>query len=99
MRQQAAGEKVRSGVRAGLLCVLCQGQCRKKEQWREGQHSVNLSLRCIKHEGFLCSLEMSSLQLAVDSKESQLNWPIAEVGAALGRAPADLSVGQNVQVP
>lgn len=88
---------MRSGAHAGLLCVLCQGQCRKKEQG-EG-HSVNLSLRFIEHEGFLCSLEISSLQLAVESKESQLNWPIAEVGAALGRAPADLSAGQNVQVP
>lgn len=45
---------------------------------------MNLSLRFIEHEGFLCSLEISSLQLAVESKESQLNWPIAEVGAALG---------------
>lgn len=82
MWQQAAGEKVRSGARAGLLCVLCHRQCRKKEQG-EG-HSVNLSLRFIEHEGFLCSLEISSLQLAVESEESQLNWPIAEMGAALG---------------
>lgn len=60
---------------------------------------MNLSLRFIEYEGFLCSLEMSSLPLAVESKESQLNWPVAEVGTALGRAPADLSAGQNVQVP
>lgn len=41
--------------------------------WVRGRYSVNLSLRFMEHEGFLCSLEWSSLQLAVESKESQLN--------------------------